>query len=179
MDLVIRIMLSAVFVISAVGKIRTAEAWHGFRSSVDALDMIPPRLARAAALAVVALEVVVAMSLAVPALSTAGLAGSAALLMLFSAVIVQAMRAGRGVECRCFGRSDRPMGVPHLLRNAFLLLITACGAAVSSARAPYSAELLVVGAPVGVAGAVLVASFVELCSLFENSSPVSLKGRRR
>lgn len=178
-DLIIRTMLSAVFVISSVGKIRTTEAWHDFRSSIDSLEMIPPRLARTTALGVVALEIVVAISLPIPALSMAGLAGSASLLVLFSAVIVRAMRAGRRVECRCFGSSDTPMGVPHLLRNAFLLLATAGGAALSSARAPYSAELLLVSVPAGVAGAVLIASFVELYSLFDSSSPVSQKGRRR
>ena len=50
--------------------------------------------------------------------------GAIAVLLLFTALIVRHLIAGRAPDCACFGAwSSKPVGRGHLVRNTILLAI--------------------------------------------------------
>jgi uncharacterized membrane protein YphA (DoxX/SURF4 family) len=112
------------FLASAVGKARDLP---GFRQAVTDLGALPARLARPAAVLVVLAEGLVVLGMLVGTVALpAGFVLGAVLLVLFSVVLVAALRRDAGVSCNCFGASERPISWYDVGRNAALL--ACCGA---------------------------------------------------
>ncbi|NUR60410.1 MAG: hypothetical protein HOV87_17380 [Catenulispora sp.] len=118
-------VLVGVFVLSVRGKLRTSET---LAADVAAFRIVPERLSWAAASATVAAELTAAVLLAVPGAGRGGFLLSAALLLVFTAVIVQALIRRLNVPCPCFGASTAPVGKRHVLRNAVFLGFAVFGA---------------------------------------------------
>ncbi|MFC0865488.1 MauE/DoxX family redox-associated membrane protein [Sphaerimonospora cavernae] len=121
--LVSRMLLTAVFVLSALGKVRNLDA---FAEALAQLKEVPKRLTGKVALLVVAAEITVALLLVVT--SQAGLISAAVLLLAFTTVIMRAISRRRRVSCNCFGKQGASIGERHLVRNALLVLIALLGA---------------------------------------------------
>ncbi|MFB7232237.1 MauE/DoxX family redox-associated membrane protein [Streptomyces fimicarius] len=166
-----RALLLVVFLTALVGKTRSRAAFAEFRASIVALRLLSRRLSRAAAAAVVLVEAVTAVLLVVPATAAAGLALAVALLLVFSAGIVLALRRGDGTaSCRCFGASAAPLGRIHVVRNLALAAIGGAGltaGAWASGWPPHAAGAAVALA-VALLGALLVLRLDDLAFLFSD-----------
>lgn len=112
------------FLASAAGKLRDLRT---FRQAVLDLAGLPAGAARPVALGTVAAEALVVLGLAVGhAGLPAGFALAAVLLLLFSGVLIGALRRKVVVSCNCFGTSERSISRYDLARNGALLAW--CGA---------------------------------------------------
>ena len=114
------------FLASAVGKARDLRA---YRQAVVDLTKLPAAAARPVAVATLAAEGLVVLGLAAGrAALPAGFALAGVLLLVFSAVLVAALRRDAAVSCNCFGASERPVSWYDVARNGALL--ACCGAGV-------------------------------------------------
>ncbi|KUN19750.1 hypothetical protein AQJ23_35415 [Streptomyces antibioticus] len=146
-----RAFIALVFVLSVAGKLRGRHAFLEFTDSVKALA---PRLpVRSTAVAVVATEAVIVVLLALPVTPLVGFVLATGLLGAFTVAIGASVRQGRQVACRCFGTaSSAPVGLAHLVRNAFLLagsltgMLVAPAAGADAGGAPGVTTSLVFGA---------------------------------
>ncbi|MDO3703185.1 MauE/DoxX family redox-associated membrane protein [Micromonospora sp. C28SCA-DRY-2] len=145
-----RVLLGAVLLAAAVGKVSGRAAFREFARSVRDLGYRP---AGPLAAAVVAAEFGTVALLAVFPL--AGFLSGAALLLAFTVAIAANLRRGGGT-CRCFGRTATPLGRQHVWRNAFLI-----GSAVVGALAP-AGPVSPAGAGLAVAGALVAAALVVM-----------------
>ncbi|WP_275107002.1 MauE/DoxX family redox-associated membrane protein [Nocardia arthritidis] len=127
--------IGTIFVISVVGKIASPGSLAAFTASVRDMRVLPPSMARRSAISVVAMEIAVCALLAAPYREArmAGLGMAAALLTIFAAAVVSAVRRGVREPCRCFGRSNTPLSYWHGLRNSILATISIIGAAALAA----------------------------------------------
>ncbi len=155
-----RFTLFLVFVASASGKVRN-DAFSGFVTTLRVLRLAPAAWARPLAFLVVAGEAVAAGLLVV--WSTAGLALSGLLLLVFCVAIEVAVRRGVKVPCRCFGSSADLLSRRHLVRNGMLLALVALGLAASGPDADLAG--LVFAAVTGISAAALVIRFDDLVVL--------------
>ncbi len=112
------------FLASAAGKARDLA---GFRQAVADLHALPPRLIRPAALGTVAAESLVALGMLPGALAPVGFVLGVLLLLLFSVVLIAALRRNPGVSCNCFGTSERPISWYDVGRNAVLVACCVAG----------------------------------------------------
>lgn len=113
------------FLASAAGKARDLA---GFRQAVTDLHALPARLARPAAIGTVAAESLVAFGMLVGAVALlAGFVLGAVLLLLFTVVLVMALRRDARVSCNCFGVSERPISWYDVGRNAVLVACCVAG----------------------------------------------------
>jgi hypothetical protein len=112
--LVASIVLAAVLVVAAILKIRS------FSESAAALETygVPARLRRPATVAVVALELAIAVTL-VAGVPAAAYAGATLLLVFAVATGVALLRGKRGAPCGCFGAHSR-IGPGAVLRGVVL-----------------------------------------------------------
>lgn len=98
----------------------------GSERTVRAVAFVPDSLVRPAAVALPAVEVVLALGLVLTrgvALVAVALA-SVALMVLFTAVVLRLLRRGDPVSCHCFGSaSDEPVSGATLVRNGVLGLL--------------------------------------------------------
>ncbi len=125
----IRVLLAGVFAVAAVGKLLdragSAEALHAFGA--------PPALVPGLVFAIPALECLSAAALLVSPLARWGAVLGLGLLVVFSAAIGLALRAGRAPDCHCFGQlHSEPAGPGTLIRNGVL----AAGAVAILAAGP-------------------------------------------
>ncbi|MEV0613648.1 MauE/DoxX family redox-associated membrane protein [Nonomuraea sp. NPDC050404] len=172
-----QLSIAIVFAISAFTKLRTGAA---FRSFVASLVMVPGpfRYAVAAVLAAgevivtvlaaggVAAAVAVAAATPVPAWPRLGLALAGVLLVVLSAGIAVTRWRGLRVACRCFGRSETPLGGVHLVRNALLLVVVALGLSAPAVTGPLPVAGLAVAVPVALTTAVVLVFFDDIADLF-------------
>jgi Methylamine utilisation protein MauE len=120
-----RLSLAATFLISGSGKFI-----GGGDQMASALRLSVPRLlARVTAALVIPLEFLLAGLLLFGDERTfeIGLAGSAVLLILFSAWMLTVLFRGLQVQCSCFGPSGAAVGWSQLARNAVLVAIALTG----------------------------------------------------
>ncbi|MFI6099339.1 MauE/DoxX family redox-associated membrane protein [Lentzea sp. NPDC051213] len=128
-DLIARVLLAAVFLVAVAGKLRTRQGFAEFRDSVAAIA--PPWLpAPLVAKAILLGEAAAVVLLAVPGTGL-GYAVAVALLSVFCAGIVLAIRGREAVRCRCFGAGGDVLGPKHLVRNGFLIAVAVAGAFVT------------------------------------------------
>ena len=155
-----------VFLASAISKLRH---FGEFTRSLPALAPVRPGQVRPLAMAVVATEAAVPVLLLFPATVFYGFALAGALLTVFTAAIVTALKRGRRAPCRCFGASSTPLGPSHLVRNAILLISTLAGGLALDAQ-PLQAAGLVVAIAAGLVGAILIMAMDDIAFLFARTS---------
>ena len=128
--LVVRLVLAAMFVIAAIGKL----ADHaGSRDALRDLG-VPARLATPLATGLPLAELAVAVTLIPAATAWWGGLGALALLLCFLAAIAVNLRQGRTPPCHCFGRlHSAPAGPSTLVRTAVLTVLA--GVLVAAGRA--------------------------------------------
>jgi hypothetical protein len=120
-----RATVFGIFLFSVATKVRGRTAYREFVASVAALNVVPPRWVAPAARGTVLGESAVVLLLAWSRTAPVGFLLGAGLLAAFTAVIVAVMGQGRRQPCRCFGASTTPLGLPHVVRNAVLLVACA------------------------------------------------------
>jgi uncharacterized membrane protein YphA (DoxX/SURF4 family) len=124
-----RAAMFVVFAVSAAGKLRGRR--HFLNFAVSLRPFVPARSsagpAIAAAGAVCAAECTVALLLALPAVTRYGCLLAVGLVSVFTVATGWAVATGRRPSCRCFGAHPRPIGAVHVIRNAALVLVAACG----------------------------------------------------
>ncbi|MBE3011823.1 methylamine utilization protein MauE [Microbispora sp. NEAU-D428] len=165
-----RLVLMGVFLVSALTKLRTRQAFGEFTMAVRRLGGLPAPLGVPAAVVVVTAEAGTVVMLAAPGLDGDGRAGlllAAGLLLGFAVVLFAALRRGTAEPCRCFGGSDEPISRRHVARNAVLAAGAVAGAAMTSAAGdtPVAlpvAALCLVGASVAVGAVVLLDDLLHL-----------------
>ena len=125
--------LACVFAVSGVAKLLdragTTQAVSGFG--------VPARLVPFVAAALAPVELVTAVLLLVPQTAQAGLVVALALLAGFTVAVLLSLRAGRQVECHCFGRiGGADISWRTVARNAVLAVLAVVGLASSGGEDP-------------------------------------------
>ncbi|GAA2999984.1 MauE/DoxX family redox-associated membrane protein [Streptosporangium longisporum] len=166
-----RLLVGVVFVVSAVGKIRTRGGYASFRAAAGELaPWLPPVPRALVPPAVVAGELAAAVLLAVPSTAGAGFVIAVVLLAAFTVAIATAVRLRRHVICNCFGPSSTPVGPGRLVHNGVLLVASLTGVVLSFGTASVSVALEPAGvtaaAVTGVMGAALVLLADDMTELF-------------
>lgn len=110
------VVVGAMFVLAGASKLALGAGWTQQARAFGA----PARLAPVVPWVELALGAALVVQLARPWPAI----GAIAVLVLFTALIVRHLVAGRRPECACFGAwSSRPIGVGHLARNTVLLAL--------------------------------------------------------
>ncbi|MEU7854281.1 MauE/DoxX family redox-associated membrane protein [Nonomuraea sp. NPDC049141] len=166
-DVASRLLLLTMFALALVSKISSRRAWGEFVESTRAMAVVGDSQVVAVAVATAAAEGAVIVLAAVP-LRWAGSVAfiiAAGLLGCLTVAVGLVVRRGKSVTCRCFGASQTPLGVPHVVRNVLLVVIALLGLAGSLVNGPFDPFLTAI---VGVFGAVLgllVSRWDDLVSL--------------
>ncbi len=125
-------LLGVVFTAALIGKLREPDPVRRLAGSLAGL--VPGGLRTAAATGVILVEIVVVgallVAVATPWVARAAAALAAAVMTVFAAGVAVSRRRGLATRCRCFGASDSPLGRRHLVRNSFILIFAAAGAAL-------------------------------------------------
>ena len=114
--LIASIVIGLAFVLAGASKLALGRAWpeqaRGFGTPAWAAVVVPwVELAIGAALVTQLAEPIAALA-------------AIGILLLFTALIVRHLVAGRAPECACFGAwSAKPIGTGHLVRNTVLLTV--------------------------------------------------------
>ncbi|MEU8251407.1 MauE/DoxX family redox-associated membrane protein [Nonomuraea sp. NPDC048916] len=166
-----RCLIGAVFLISAVSKVRDRSSREAFARTLSAL--VPAVGSVRLGYLVVAVELLIAIAVALPVTAVWGLGAAAGALMAFSAALWLALRRSVTVSCGCFGWSDTPVSRVHLVRNAVLVASALAGATTHVVAG--DTTLLPGGVVVAVGAALVVFIGVvftdDLASLFAPASP--------
>jgi thiol-disulfide isomerase/thioredoxin/uncharacterized membrane protein YphA (DoxX/SURF4 family) len=130
--LIARLVLTPVFAVAGFTKLadqdKTREMLAGFGA--------PQAHLRWMALALPLVELAVAVALIAPPLAYAGALAAAALLLLFTGIIVFNLARGRRPACNCFGQiSATPIGPITLIRNGILTALALLALAAGPADA--------------------------------------------
>ncbi|WP_406329345.1 MauE/DoxX family redox-associated membrane protein [Streptomyces sp. NBC_00203] len=128
---VCRVFVGVVFAASASGKLRGRKAFGEFAAGLGAMRVMPGGWVRPAAAAVAGTEAAVAVLLAVPAVTAAGMGLAVLLLAVFTGAIALVLRRGTQASCPCFGAAATPFGVRHLARNGVLVAVAVTGLATT------------------------------------------------
>jgi uncharacterized membrane protein YphA (DoxX/SURF4 family)/thiol-disulfide isomerase/thioredoxin len=113
----VRLLLTAVFLVAAVGKLRDLP---GFCRTLVAFGA-PTTLARGLAVPVVLAELVTAALLVTAPFARLGAALGLILLAAFTTAIAANLGRGRTPDCRCFGQmTPAPIGPATLVRNGVI-----------------------------------------------------------
>ncbi len=152
LDVGCRAALAVVFVLALASKIRGRGSFEELVRALAGFGFPAPLVNAPTAALVILCEALAAASLiAWPAV---GYLAAAALLVGFTGGIASVLARGATVHCRCFGATDTPVGVAHLVRNAMLLGLAAAGgcARLFELSASPPAMLAVVAAAGALAG---------------------------
>jgi uncharacterized membrane protein len=152
-----RTLLGVVFALALGGKLRSRRSFAEFAASLHEIHWLPGPARAAAPFAVVAVEAVSILLLAVPATVPLGFGLAFATLAVFTASVGWSLRRGETVRCQCFGTDSGPMGASQVARNCVLLVAAAAGLLASTAG---SASVAPVGAALAAAGGALAAVLV-------------------
>ena len=119
-DAALRTGLSVLFLAAAVHKLRDLAR---FRATLAEYHLLPPRLVPFGAIALVAAELGLAVTLVAPPLRTASLVAAAGLLLIYGgAMAVNLARGRRHIDCGCAGpAARRPISGGLVARNAVLV----------------------------------------------------------
>jgi methylamine utilization protein MauE len=159
-----RVLLAVTLAVAGVGKLRSAVAFAAFAETLQDLGWRSPPARRAAAAALSCAELGSAALLAVPPAAIWGYAAALVLLGAMTAVAAAAVKRGRRLRCRCFGRAEEPIGASTLTRNGLLVAAGLAGlaAAVASAGRPGPPAGQVLGAGAGLLGAAVIVYWADL-----------------
>ncbi|MEU8247918.1 MauE/DoxX family redox-associated membrane protein [Nonomuraea sp. NPDC048916] len=167
LEVACRLLLAAVLIMAAFTKVSGKGAWLAFVHSLRQLDQVPSPLLQPVALAVVAIEAIVAVLLLVP-VRVAGWIGFAlagCLLLSFTLVIGRALSHGNRAPCRCFGASSTPLGLSHVLRNLMLVCVAVLGLAGASASGTLDAPYALLAGAGGLVAGILITAFEDIITL--------------
>jgi hypothetical protein len=162
-----RAALAVVFAMAVLGKVAGKDAFTEFVRSVVAMAAVPERLAVPVARATVLAEGLTVLLVVAPTRVT-GLIGcilATLLTIVFSVTIVGSLRRGRRVSCRCFGRSNTPIGKRHLVRNTVLLTLTLLGVLAVTVAAGANLAGALVAVLAGSFVGLVIATFEDLAQL--------------
>lgn len=126
--------LALVFAAAVIGKLVWPGGLTGLGTTLRVGLHVPARLARPAAVALVAAEGGVAVLIAVPAATTAGLLAGGLLSAGLTAGAVVLARRTEALPCRCFGSGSTPVTWSTVLRNAGLTALAAAALALAGLR---------------------------------------------
>lgn len=159
-----RVLLAVTLAVAGLGKLRSRTAFAAFAETLQDLGWRSPPGRRAAAAALSCAELGSAALLAVPSAASWGYAAALVLLAAMTAAAAVAVKRGRRLRCRCFGRAEEPIGASTLTRNGVLVAAGLAGLAATLASAgrsmPPAAEVL--GAGAGLLGAAVIVYWADL-----------------
>lgn len=125
---------AVLFAAAAIGKLRKPAT---FTATLQAYRVVPAALAPMLALALPALELLVALALLLRAPRSAAALTAAALLLLYaSAIALNLLRGRRDLDCGCAGFGRRRAIAPWMLTRNALLAALALGAAAHTTPRP-------------------------------------------
>jgi hypothetical protein len=176
-----RCLIGFVFAVSAFAKLRRRSSFREFRDWLARLPVPVARTWPGLAAAVLALaEVAVVLLVALPWTGRAGLVFAAAVLALFTAGTLLALRARAQVTCQCFGTSRSPMGRRHVVRNLLLCAVAITGDAYAGGHGVRPAGVLI-ALVAGAVAALFVVFLDDLAALLADDAragAASAAGRR-
>ena len=131
LDFVLRATLALLFATAAWHKLRAPRA---FAATLAEYRLLPAPLAPVAAALVVAAELAIVIALMVA--RRAGLAGAAALLLVYAAAVaINLLRGRRHIDCGCAGpAARRPISGWLVARNVALAAVALAGLAPVASR---------------------------------------------
>jgi hypothetical protein len=161
-----RCLVGLVFAVAAFSKLRSRSAYHAFAAWLAGLPVLPPRGRKVAAPVIATAEAVTVVLLALPTTVLAGFLAAAAVLAVFAAGTLLAVRRGASEPCLCFGASAAPLGIRHVVRNTML-----CAAAVTGAAGFTSGPVprpggIVLSLAAGAIAAVFVVFLDDIAAVF-------------
>jgi len=168
-----RVLLGVVFAVAVAGKLRGSGAFVDFAGSIRRMRVLPSALVRPVAILVLATELTIVLALAVPA-RAAGVLGfglAVGLLAAMTVGITISLSRGNREPCRCFGRSETPLGARHVGRNTLLVAVGLLGLLGSLSGMPTDLGTAVVAAVGGAVVGGLVVMFDDLVALLAPTSP--------
>ncbi|TWP52152.1 methylamine utilization protein MauE [Lentzea tibetensis] len=160
LQLCCRALVGVVFTLAVAGKLRGRAELAAFVDSLGGFGWFAPRVRPWVAAAVIAVEAVTVVLLALPGTVRAGFVLAAAMLAAFSGGVALAKARGREVRCRCFGSDGGLMGRRHQIRNGLLFAVSLLGLPGTAATPRLDLLALAVGA--GVLGAILLAHWDDI-----------------
>ena len=131
LEVAFRILLTVVFGVAFVSKLRSRAAFTQFAGSLGDVSWLRGRSQAAASLAVPAAEAAVVVLLVVPSAVPWGFGAAALLLAAFTMVTARAAARGQRVRCRCFGAGASQIGPAQIARNVVLLALSVAGLALA------------------------------------------------
>lgn len=182
----LRLSLGGVFLASVLPKLRAPAA---FASAVRGYELVPPSMVGVVAVALTAVEGLLAVMLLGGWLPRVALPVAVAILLVFFTGVAVAVRRGRRVPCGCFGSASEEVSPRTLARLALLLLASATLLASAwmpqGPQAATTRDLLAAGAVgfrhlvevVGLAGFLVLAA-MWLLRLPELRAVIAAAGRR-
>lgn len=136
-DWLARGVLCAVFVAAGAPKFMDPQ---GFAASIENYHLLPWAMVRVVAVALPVLELCIAAAMLVPGLARGACTLAIALLILFSAAMLQAMAREIDLDCGCFGKGgDQNVSLWSVGRNLLLCAVASWSlwiAYVSQSAAP-------------------------------------------
>lgn len=159
-----RVLLAVTLAGAGLGKLRSRAAFTASAELFLDLGWRSPLARRAASVALPGAELGSAVLLAVPPVTIVGYAVALMLLAAMTVTAAVAVARGRRLRCRCFGLAEEPIGAGTLTRNAVLVAAGLAGlaAALASAGRAGSPAAEVLGAGVGLLGAVVIVRWADL-----------------
>ncbi|HEX5595853.1 MAG TPA: MauE/DoxX family redox-associated membrane protein [Micromonosporaceae bacterium] len=167
LDVACRLVLATVFIVAAFTKVSGKGGWVAFVRSLRQLDQVPVSLVQPVAVAVVVVEALVVVLLLAPVrlAGSVGFALAGALLLTFTVVIGRALSRGNRAPCRCFGASNTPLGLPHVVRNLMLVCVVLLGLAGASAYGTLDVPYALLAGAVGLVAGILITAFEDIVAL--------------
>ncbi len=157
--LIARLLLSAVFLLAAVGKLADRQ---GSREAIADFG-VPNALAAPVALVLPFVELAIALLLVPDATARWGAAAALGMLALFIAGMATSLARGRRPDCHCFGQlSSAPVGRSTLLRNGALAGVAALVLRYGGERSPDVASISAIVGSNAAGWVALVVAFVAL-----------------
>ncbi|MEV6923326.1 MauE/DoxX family redox-associated membrane protein [Dactylosporangium sp. NPDC051485] len=162
-----RAVLVIVFALALAGKVSSRSAWAAFVASLRRMDVVGEAWMRAAAVATVVAEAAIVVLALVPVrpAGTAAFVLAAGLLGALTVAVARVVRRGAAVACRCFGVSDTPLSMQHVVRNLTLVVVAVLGLAGSLAGGAFQAPMVAVIALAGAVAGLLVTRWDDLAAL--------------
>ncbi|MFI6451455.1 MauE/DoxX family redox-associated membrane protein [Streptosporangium amethystogenes] len=123
---VAKFTVATVFLVAAMGKAVPANSFRLFRISLRSYGLTDSHIASAAAIGLIALESMLAVTLSVDSLGLTREAFvlTALSLSLFTLLAGHAHKETSGLRCNCFGPRGREFGLFHIVRNAGLIVVS-------------------------------------------------------
>ncbi|MFB1046829.1 MauE/DoxX family redox-associated membrane protein [Streptomyces chrestomyceticus] len=179
-----RCLIGMIFLLAIIGKLAGRNPLGTFMISIRDMGVVPSGLIRPTALAVLICECAVFALLVAPVTSAimAGLALAAALLLIFAAAVMLAIRRGVRAPCRCFGSATTPLGTVHAVRNILLAAAAALGAMAAPRAGSADAGPMILTAVTGLLGGGLISVLDDVVALFRpipDSASILPAGRKR